>query len=59
MDKPCVTGRIPNYDRFDYPFFAISTKLIDNCDPQLSQMLEMSYEAIIDSGKMKMIYKRI
>lgn len=53
MEKPRLNGRIPESDRFDYTFFGISTKLVESCDPQMTQMLERSYEAIMDAGKRK------
>lgn len=51
MEKPYLSGRLPESNRFDYTFFGVSSKLVNNCDPQMTQMLERSYEAIMDAGK--------
>lgn len=58
MEKPYTTGKIPNPDKFDYTFFGVSSKLVNNCDPQMAQMLERSYEAILDAGKRKKLLKK-
>ena len=36
--------------KFDAAFFGVPPKLVDNMDPQLRIMLELTHEALIDSG---------
>ncbi|CAG2170884.1 unnamed protein product, partial [Oppiella nova] len=42
-------GRIESYDRFDANFFGITTEVAEDLDPQIRMLLEVAYEAIMDS----------
>ncbi|XP_053214097.1 fatty acid synthase-like [Panonychus citri] len=47
---PQVSGKVGNLSKFDAQFFSIPEYQADHMDPQLRKLLEVSYEAIIDSG---------
>uniref|UniRef100_T1K1R7 Uncharacterized protein n=1 Tax=Tetranychus urticae TaxID=32264 RepID=T1K1R7_TETUR len=49
-DFPYQSGQIGNLNKFDAKLFQISDHQADLLDPQLRKLLEVSYEAIIDSG---------
>lgn len=44
------TGRIPEWNKFDNSFFGITSGLIQNMDPTAGQLLESSFEAMVDAG---------
>ena len=47
---PKRTGKIDNLMKFDAEYFGINSKQADYIDPQLRILLELSVEAILDSG---------
>ena len=47
---PARNGTLKSVDRFDAGFFGIHAKQVDNMDPALRLLLEVSYEAIYDAG---------
>jgi acyl transferase domain-containing protein/NADPH:quinone reductase-like Zn-dependent oxidoreductase/thioesterase domain-containing protein/acyl carrier protein len=47
---PKRNGTIKDISRFDAEFFGINPKQVDNMDPQLRLLLEVTHEAIFDSG---------
>lgn len=47
---PMRNGTLKDISKFDSQFFGISPKQADQMDPQLRMLLEVSYEAICDSG---------
>ena len=49
--NPTRSGRLKSLDKFDAPFFGLSPGVTDTTDPGLRKMLEVCYEAIVDSGK--------
>jgi fatty acid synthase, animal type len=49
-DVPRRSGKISNLDKYDAPFFGIMNKHANQMDPQLRILMEVSYEAIVDSG---------
>lgn len=49
-EVPKRMGNITEIDRFDAQFFGVSHKQAETQDPQGRQLLERSYEAIIDAG---------
>ncbi|XP_062589750.1 fatty acid synthase-like [Saccostrea cucullata] len=48
LPKRC--GKLKTLDKFDATFFGVHPKQANNMDPQLRMLLEVTYEAIIDSG---------
>ena len=49
-ELPRRNGKIPDISTFDADFFGVTPKQADRMDPQLRLLLEVGYEAIIDSG---------
>jgi len=47
---PKRNGTLKDITKFDAQFFGINPKQVDNMDPQLRLLLEVTYEAIFDSG---------
>ena len=47
---PTRSGKLKSLAKFDAQFFGISGKEVDYMDPQGRILLEVTYEAIIDSG---------
>lgn len=47
---PKRNGTLKDISRFDAQFFGINPKQVENMDPQLRMLLEVTYEAIFDSG---------
>ncbi|CAG2173867.1 unnamed protein product, partial [Oppiella nova] len=43
-------ARIESYDRFDANFFGLTTEVAEDMDPQSRMLLEVAFEAIMDSG---------
>ena len=43
-------GKIKNIDKIDGKYFLLGDYFLDNADPGLRLLLEITYEAIIDSG---------
>ena len=50
-------GRIYGIDKFDQSFFGYSTKYAGGVDPESRILLEKTYEAIVDAGKLKIQFK--
>ncbi|CAG2108029.1 unnamed protein product [Medioppia subpectinata] len=48
--EPQRFGKIKHIDKFDAQFFGVSGKQADGLDPRLRLLLEVVYEAIVDSG---------
>ena len=47
---PHITGKVPNYNKFDNEFFGYSIKQSETMNPEERQQLEIAYEAIVDAG---------
>ena len=47
---PAESGILMDISKFDAAFFGVPPKLVDNMDPQLRIMLELTHEALVDSG---------
>jgi fatty acid synthase len=47
---PSRTGKLKDLSKFDNVFFGVHSKQADVMDPQLRIMLELTHEAIVDSG---------
>ena len=47
---PAESGTLMDISKFDGAFFGVPPKLVDNMDPQLRIMLELTHEALVDSG---------
>ena len=47
---PAESGTLMDISKFDAAFFGVPPKLVDNMDPQLRIMLELTHEALVDSG---------
>ncbi|CAG2177339.1 unnamed protein product [Oppiella nova] len=43
-------ARIESYDRFDANFFGLTTEVAEDLDPQSRMLLEVAFEAIMDSA---------
>lgn len=48
-------GIMRNLDRFDSTFFGVHPKLAERLDPQIRTMLENTYEAFVDAGRLIII----
>lgn len=48
---PPKNGKMPNLERFDEDFFGIPESQVNLIDPQERLQLELTYEAIVDAGK--------
>lgn len=48
---PKRSGKLKTLNKFDATFFGVHPKQANNMDPQLRMLLEVTYEAIVDSGK--------
>lgn len=46
-------GKLKTLNKFDAGFFGVHPKQAEAMDPQLRILLEVAYEAILDSGKKK------
>tara|TARA_A100001015_G_scaffold318625_1_gene439053 strand:+ start:2053 stop:2682 length:630 start_codon:yes stop_codon:yes gene_type:complete len=49
-ELPAGKGHVTNQDRFDNSFFNFNPAQAAKIDPQLRFLLELSYEAVVDSG---------
>ena len=47
---PKKNGKLKDLSKFDAEFFGVHPKQANTMDPQLRLLLEVTYEAIIDSG---------
>jgi fatty acid synthase len=47
---PARSGKLNNLDKFDATFFNVHAKQSNMMDPQLRMLLELTYEAVLDSG---------
>lgn len=47
---PSRNGKLKDIVSFDATFFGVHAKQADVMDPQLRLLLEVTYEAIVDSG---------
>ena len=43
-------GKLKDIEHFDAIFFGVHAKQTNTMDPQLRELLEVSYEAIVDAG---------
>ena len=50
FDLPRRRGKLGNLDKFDAGYFKYRDKFANNTDPQLRIMLELTFEALCDSG---------
>lgn len=48
---PRRSGKLPDLAHFDSAFFSVSPRQAHSMDPQLRILLELTYEAIVDSGE--------
>ncbi len=48
---PRRNGKLKDLSKFDATFFGVHPKQANGMDPQLRMLLEVSYEAIVDAGK--------
>jgi len=48
MPKRC--GKLKDLTKFDASFFGVHPKQANAMDPQLRMLLEVTYEALLDSG---------
>ena len=44
-------GRVYDIDKFDASFFGLMTRVANETDPESRILLETSFEAIVDAGK--------
>jgi len=49
-DLPRRHAKVKNYEKMDAAFFGVTPKQANVMDPQLRLLLEVAYEAILDSG---------
>ena len=49
--NPIRSGLLKSLDKFDAGFFGLSPGMADTTDPGLRMLLEVCYEAIVDSGE--------
>ena len=54
---PKRSGKLKTINKFDATFFGVHPKQADSMDPQLRMLLEVTYEAIVDSGKQIQLYQ--
>ncbi|XP_048759235.2 fatty acid synthase-like [Ostrea edulis] len=47
---PKRSGKLKTLNKFDATFFGVNPKQANRMDPQLRMLLEVTYEAIVDSG---------
>ncbi|KAL0276311.1 UNVERIFIED_CONTAM: hypothetical protein PYX00_003906 [Menopon gallinae] len=47
---PEFSGKIRDTRRFDYPFFGISNIVVQCMDPMTQQIIERTFEAVMDAG---------
>lgn len=47
---PPRNGKLNDLSKFDASFFGVHPKQANMMDPQLRMLMEVSYEAIMDSG---------
>nr|CAD7455577.1 unnamed protein product [Timema tahoe] len=52
LDIPKLIGRLPKRNQFDSSFFGIHSQQTSTLDPMTRNMIERSFEAIIDSGQL-------
>jgi len=50
LGVPKRFGKLKDLTRFDASFFGVYPKQASVMDPQLRMLLEVTYEAIVDSG---------
>ncbi|XP_041363356.1 fatty acid synthase-like [Gigantopelta aegis] len=50
LGLPSRNGKLKDISKFDAQFFGVHPKQADSMDPQLRILLEVAYEAIVDSG---------
>ena len=48
-------GKIMDYEHFDSSFFGLMDQLVETIDPQSRLLMETTYEAILDAGKITML----
>lgn len=53
---PQRTGKLIEVNRFDAPFFGVHYKQAHMMDPMCRILLEKSYEAVVDAGKLSTEY---
>ena len=56
-DLPKRNGKLKDLAKFDAMYFQISPKQADKMDPGLRMLFEVSYEAIVDAGKIYYLVK--
>ena len=54
-------GKLKDLTKFDADYFGVHPKQAHYLDPQVRNLLELTYEAIVDSGKLAtlMLYKTL
>jgi len=48
---PKRSGKLKDLSKFDASFFGVHPKQANGMDPQLRMLLEVTYEALLDSGE--------
>ena len=56
LGLPSRNGKLKDVSKFDAQFFGVHPKQADTMDPQLRILLEVTYEAIVDSGRFYYIH---
>ena len=51
LGLPSRGGHIRNIEKFDAQYFGIHSDQVNNMDPQIRILLELVFEAIVDSGE--------
>jgi hypothetical protein len=52
---PKRSGKLKTLNKFDAAFFGVNPKQANSMDPQLRMLLEVTYEAVVDSGSDKRV----
>ena len=58
MGLPERSGLLKDVTRFDASFFNVHPKQADVMDPQIRNLLEITYEAIVDAGKLSLVVRK-
>jgi len=51
LGLPKRSGKLKDLSKFDASFFGVHPKQANVMDPQLRMLLEVTYEALLDSGR--------
>ena len=53
---PKKNGKLKDLTKFDAGFFGVHHKQAIRMDPQVRILLELTYEAVIDAGKLRLMH---